>query len=305
MAKKIKVLMVDDEEQFRATTSKILTRRGYETTVAESGEEAIEILKKSPQDVVVLDIRMPGMDGHEALAQIKELDPDARVIMLTGHGGGESAKESLEHGAFDYLNKPCDIELLSLKINDAYDAAQEGVREEKKAGDIMIPIEDYTTIDPDSTIKDGIERLKRSFESAVSTSRIMETGHRSILVFDQTGKLVGILSILDLIEAVRPAYLSAPKPSMADSMQYSPMFWSGLFTTQAKGLVNKKIRDVMADAPLSIDKDTNLMEIADLIFTEKRRRMAVTREGKVVGVVREQEIFFEMAKIITAQVDRL
>ena len=298
MANKIKVLMVDDEEQFRATTSKILTRRGYETTVAESGEEAIEILKTSPQDVVILDIRMPGMDGHEALAQIKKIDPAVRVIMLTGHGGGESAKESLEHGAFDYLNKPCDIELLSLKINDAYDAAQEGVRAEKKAGDIMIPIEDYTTIDPDSTIKEGIERLKRSFESATSTSRIMETGHRSILVFDQTGELIGILSILDLIEAVRPAYLSAPKPSMADSMQYSPMFWSGLFTTQAKGLVDKRIRDVMSDAPLSIDKDTNLMEIANLIFTKKRRRMAVTREGKGVGVVREQEIFFEMAKII-------
>lgn len=298
MGKKIKVLMVDDEAQFRATTSKILTRRGFLTTVAESGEEAIEILKKSPQDVVILDIRMPGMDGHEALARIKKIDPDARVIMLTGHGGGESARESLEHGAFDYLNKPCDIELLSLKINDAYDAARGGAREEKKAGDIMIPIEDYTTIDPDSTIKEGIARLKRSFENTPSTSRIMETGHRSILVFDQTGKLVGILSILDLIEAVRPAYLSAPKPSMADSMQYSPMFWSGLFTTQAKGLVDKKIRDVMSDTPHSIDQGTNLMEIANLMFTEKRRRMAVTREGKVVGVVREQEIFFEMAKII-------
>ncbi|HDZ91294.1 MAG: response regulator [Deltaproteobacteria bacterium] len=298
MAKKIKVLMVDDEEQFRATTSKILTRRGYETTVAESGEEAVEVLKKSPQDVVILDIRMPGMDGHEALAHIKKIDPDVQVIMLTGHGGGESARESLEHGAFDYLNKPCDIELLSLKINDAYDAAREGFREEKRAGDIMIPIEEYTTIDPDSTIKEGIERLKRSFESAVSTSRIMETGHRSILVFEQTGELVGILSILDLIEAVRPAYLSAPKPSMADSMQYSPMFWSGLFTTQAKGLVDKKIREVMSDAPLSIDQDTNLMEIANLIFTAKSRRTAVTREGKVVGVVREQELFFEMAKII-------
>jgi len=299
MAKNIKVLMVDDEEQFRATTSKILTRRGYETTVAESGEKAIELLKKSPQDVVILDIKMPGMDGHEALMRIKEIDPDVQVIMLTGHGGDESAKESLKRGAFDYLNKPCDIELLSMKINDAYDAVREGVREEKKAGDIMIPIGDYTTIDPDSTIKEGIEELKRSFESAISTSRIMETGHRSILVFEHGDELVGILSILDLIEALRPAYLSAPKPSMADSMQYSAMFWSGLFTTQAKGIVNKRIRDVMAEAPLKVDEDTNLMEIANLIFTEKQRRVAITRKGKVVGVVREQEIFFEMARIIT------
>ena len=140
--------------------------------------------------------------------------------------------------------------------------------------------------------------MKRSFENAPSTSSIMETGHRSILVFDNRRELVGTLSILDLIEAVRPAYLSAPKPSMADSMQYSAMFWTGLFTTQAKGLVDKKIKDVMSDAPLSVDEDTNLMEIANLLFNEKRRRLAVRRQGKVVGVVREQEIFFEMAKII-------
>ena len=298
MANKIKVLMVDDEKQFRSTTSKILNKRGYETTVAGSGEEAIEILKKSPQDVVILDIKMPGMDGHQALAQIKKIAPDVQVIMLTGHGGSESARESLEHGAFDYLNKPCDVGLLSLKINDAYDAGRHGERGEKKAGDIMIPIEDYTTIDPESTIKEGIEKLKRSFENAPSTSRIMETGHRSILVFDSRKELVGTLSILDLIEAVRPAYLSAPKPSMADSMQYSVMFWTGLFTTQAKGLIDKKIRDVMSDAPLSVDEDANLMEIANLLFTEKRRRLAVRREEKVVGVVREQELFFEMAKII-------
>lgn len=299
MAKNIKVLIVDDEAQFRATTSKILSRRGHDTTVAESGEEAIELLKKSPQDVVILDIKMPGMDGLEALTRIKEIDPDVQVIMLTGHGGAESAKESLKHGAFDYLNKPCDIGLLSLKIRDAYDAVREGVREEKKAGDIMIPIEDFTTIDPDSTIKEGIETLKRSFEGAVATSRIMESGHRSILVFNHADELVGILTPLDLIEALRPAYLSAPKPSMADSMQYSPMFWTGLFTTQVKGLADKRIRDVMSDAPLKVDEDTNLMEVANLMFTEGERRLAVTRKGKVVGVVREQEIFFEMATIIT------
>ncbi|MDD5206076.1 MAG: response regulator, partial [Desulfobacterales bacterium] len=63
MAEKIKVLMVDDEEQFRSTTSKILTRKGYETTMAASGEEAIEALKKTRQDVVILDMKMPGMDG--------------------------------------------------------------------------------------------------------------------------------------------------------------------------------------------------------------------------------------------------
>ena len=290
--------MVDDEEQFRLTTSKILSRKGYETTMAGSGEEAIELLKKTPHDVVILDVKMPGMDGHEALSHIKKIDPDVQVIMLTGHGTIDSAKESLRQQAFDYLNKPCDIDLLASRIKDAYSSIHKGVREEKSARDVMIPIEDYTTIDADSTVREGIERLKRSFESAASTSRIMETGHRSIMVFDRKGDMVGILSIIDLIKSLRPAYLSAPKPSMADSIEYSSMFWTGLFTAQAKTLVNMKVRDIMSDAPPSIDEDTNLMEAANLIFDQQIRRMAVTREGKVVGVVREQEIFFEIARII-------
>ena len=298
MGKKIRVLMVDDEEQFRSTTSKILTRRGYETTVAESGEAAIGILKKSSQDVIVLDVKMPGMDGHDALREIKKIDPNVQVIMLTGHGTMDSAKKSLKDEAFDYLNKPCDMDLLASKIDDAVNAVSKGKREEKKAGDIMIPLQEYTTIQASSTVKEGIVALKRSFENAVSTSRIMETGHRSILVFDARESLVGILSILDLIRAARPAYLSAPKPSMADSMQYSTMFWSGLFTTQTKALISKRIEDVMSDAPISVDEETNLMEVANLLYTEKSRRMAVTRKGTVVGVVREQELFFEMARIL-------
>lgn len=297
MAGKIKVLMVDDEEQFRSTTGKILTRKGYDTTIAGSGEEALEILKASRHDVVVLDIKMPGMDGHEALAEIKKIDPGIQVIMLTGHGTMESAKKTMKNRAYDYLMKPCDIDLLTAKINDAYGAARKEVKEEKCAGDIMIPIEDYTTIEADRTIREGIEELKRSYETFVATGRIMETGHRSIFVFDRDGSLVGILSILDLIRAVRPAYLSAPKPSMADSLQYSPMFWTGLFTSQAKTLAGRKIWDIMSEPPPTIEEDANLMEIADRMYSTRARRLGVTREGKLVGVVREQEIFFEIARI--------
>jgi CheY-like chemotaxis protein len=298
MAGKIRVLMVDDEEQFRATTSKILTRKGYATTMAGSGEEAIEVLRKNPQDVVILDIKMPGMDGHRTLVEIKKMAPDLPVIMLTGHGAMESAKESLKGGAYDYLSKPCDIDLLAAKINDAYGGVKKKVKEEKKAGDIMIPLEAYTTADLGSTVKQAIEKLKASYETCLSTGKLMETGHRSIVVFDGQGNLAGILSILDLIAAVRPAYLSAPKPSMADALQYSPMFWTGLFTSQARALVNKKIRDIMSEAPPTIDEDANLMEVADMMFITRARRLGVTRKGKVVGVVREQDLFFEIARIV-------
>jgi CBS domain-containing protein len=138
----------------------------------------------------------------------------------------------------------------------------------------------------------------RSFEGLVSSSRVMETGHRSLLVCAPDRVVLGILSILDLIQAARPAYLSAAKPSMADSIQYSRLFWSGLFTTQVKALADKKVAEVMSDSPPCMDENTNLMELADFMSTEQVRRVLITRRGRIVGVVREQELFFEMADTI-------
>jgi len=297
---KIRVLMVDDEEQFRATTSKILTRRGYDTMVAASGEEAIAALKKTPRDVVILDIKMPGMSGVEALEKIKKIDPQVQVIMLTGHGGEETARESLKHGAFDYLSKPCDIDLLSARINDAYAGVHKLKGEEPRVRDIMIPIEDYTTISPDRPVKEGIKELVKSFEVNFSSSKLITKGHRSILVFKPGGDLVGVLSIFDLIRKLRPGYLSAPKPSTADWVQYSAMFWSGLFTKQAKDLANKKIGDIMSPPPPSIPDDSNLMDATNLLFETQSRRLVVMRKNKVVGVVREQEIFLCVANMIAS-----
>ena len=105
MAHAIKVLMVDDEKRFRETTKKILEGCGFEMILAESGIEALERLPEDP-DVVILDIKMPGMDGHETLEKIKQKVPELPVIMLTGHGDLPSARTALDRGAFDYLTKP-------------------------------------------------------------------------------------------------------------------------------------------------------------------------------------------------------
>jgi len=298
MNQKIKVLMVDDEEQFRATTKKVLDRRGFETIVAGSGEEAIQKLKEGP-DVVVLDVKMPGMDGHQALKEIKKRNPDLPVIMLTGHGAMPSAREALVEGAFDYLAKPCDIDLLSGKITEASKQGKKGVLpEEKLVADVMVPLEDYTILSGEQTVKEAIEKLKQSFTSKVTTSRIMETGHRSILVINEKKQVQGILAITDLLAAIMPPYLSAPKPSTADTIQYSPMFWKGMFRREVKILAAKKIRDVMSPAPLSVEADANLMTAAYTMQMNNARRMAVMREGKVVGVLREQDLFFEMERIL-------
>ena len=297
MAKKVKVLMVDDEERFRSTTSKILERKGYDVSMAGSGEEALDILKKDLHDVVVLDIKMPGMSGEEVLPKIKEIDADIQVIMLTGHGDLESATVSKVEGAFDYLNKPCEIDLLSTKINDAYAAVHTRIRREKTAAEIMIPIDDYTSVQADSTVRDGIEKLKNSYEKFLSTGKIMESGHRAIMVFEGE-KVVGVLNMQKILGAVRPEYLSAPKPAMAESMQFSPMFWSGLFMSQVKKLKDRKISDIMSACPPVVEGDANLMEVVDSMHSEGRRRVVVQENGKVVGVIREQELFYEISKIL-------
>lgn len=297
MKEKIKLLMVDDEEQFRATTKKILDKRGFDTIVAESGEEAIDKIKENP-DVVILDIRMPGIDGHEALKQIKKLKPDLPVIMLTGHGAMPSAREALATGAFDYLSKPCDTDLLASKITDAYQQKGKKPHEEKRVVEVMVPIDDYTTLKEDQTVSDAILKLKASFSSMISTSRLMESTHRTVLVFDDTGNVKGLLVIGDLLEGIKPAYLKAPKPSMADSIVYSPMFWSGMFTSEVKRLAKMKIKEVMSAAPPTIDVDANLMEAAYMMMKNKVARLAVTKQKDVVGVIREQDLFFEMERVI-------
>ena len=299
MSEKIKVLMVDDEVQFRATTKKILNKRGFDTVLAGSGEEAIEKLDEKP-DVVILDIKMPGMDGHQALKEIKKRSPHLPVIMLTGHGALPSAREALEEGAFDYLSKPCDINLLAGKITDAYRQTSVGEApvKEKTVSEVMIPIEYYTTLTEESTVQDAVEKLKASFSAEVSTSRLMETGHRSFLVFDESGDLKGMVAIIDLLSAIMPAYLSAPKPSMADSMQYSTMFWSGMFNREVRQLAVKKIKDIMSPVPFSIDADANLMEAAYMMVDKKERRLVVMSKGAVVGIIREQDLFFEIEKIL-------
>ncbi|UCG08193.1 MAG: CBS domain-containing protein, partial [Desulfobacterales bacterium] len=221
------------------------------------------------------------------------------VIMLTGHGALPSAKEALAEGAFDYLAKPCDIDILAAKITEASKVCKaEETIGEKSVKDVMIPIADYTTLTQDTTVREAIDKLRESFSAKVSTSRIMETGHRSILVFDERGKIRGILAIIDLLNAIMPAYLSAPKPSMADSIQYSPMFWSGMFEREVMRLATKKIKDVMSPAPLNISANANLMEAAYIMITNNERRLAVIKAGEVVGVIREQELFFEIERIL-------
>jgi len=124
------VLLVDDEVEFVETFSERLGLRDLEISKAFNGEEALQVLEaKRDIEIVILDVKMPGMDGIETLTEIKKRYPLVEVIMLSGHADVESAIDGMKQGAFDYLMKPCDMEQIIAKVTEA--VAKKRQHEEK------------------------------------------------------------------------------------------------------------------------------------------------------------------------------
>jgi len=121
---KMKIMLVDDEERFLTTTKKLIEMKGYDVLTASSGAEALERLRLKNVHVVILDVKMPGMDGIATLRRIKSEFPLVEVIMLTGHATAESAVDGLKSGATDYLMKPTDMGELLEKAEEAFEKRQ-------------------------------------------------------------------------------------------------------------------------------------------------------------------------------------
>lgn len=117
---KIRVLLVDDEEDYVRAMSERMEMRDLDSRVALSGEEALEILETDPPEVIVLDLRMPGMQGMDVLERVRKEHPEIQVIILTGHGGEKEEKEARRLGAFEYLKKPADTGDLVNTIRGAW-----------------------------------------------------------------------------------------------------------------------------------------------------------------------------------------
>lgn len=117
----LKLLLVDDEERFRTTLAKRIKDKGIDVADMDSGIKALQYVKDNPVDVIVLDIKMPELGGIETLEEIKKVEPGIEVILLTGHAAIDSAIEGMHLGAYDYLMKPCELEDLLEKIQEAYE----------------------------------------------------------------------------------------------------------------------------------------------------------------------------------------
>ncbi|NLI80703.1 MAG: response regulator [Deltaproteobacteria bacterium] len=119
-----RVLVVDDEPDFLETILKRLKRRKIDATGVDSGKAALELLEREPFDVVILDVRMPGMDGIETLKEMKKRRPLMEVIMLTGHASVEAGMQGMQLGAFDFVMKPAEMDDLLERIRQAFERKQ-------------------------------------------------------------------------------------------------------------------------------------------------------------------------------------
>lgn len=118
--KKLRVLLVDDEEEFVETLADRLEMRDLEASTAHNGEEALSVVEKEEPDVIVLDLKMPGIDGIEVLRRVKKAYPHVEVIILTGHGSDKDEEAARNLGAFSYMKKPVDLDVLVPRIKNAF-----------------------------------------------------------------------------------------------------------------------------------------------------------------------------------------
>jgi DNA-binding NtrC family response regulator len=158
----IRVLLVDDDLDFLDATARALSRRGFEVSVAEDGTGALESARRKPFDVVVLDVRMPGMDGAEVFRELRQTTPALPVIMLTGHGNVQQAYEVSRQGVFEYLTKPCDIDKLVKVARRAYEQTRASAA---SPGSVRVLLVDD---DPEFTEALSITLRRRGFDVTAS-----------------------------------------------------------------------------------------------------------------------------------------
>ncbi|MEW6674094.1 MAG: response regulator [Thermodesulfobacteriota bacterium] len=273
MDNKLRVLIVDDEERLARSIARILNARNMAARAVFSGPQALEAITSGNEiDVVVLDVKMPEMDGVDTLLEIKKLAPETEVIMLTGHASLESGTQAMRCGAFDYLMKPCDMENLVEKIKEAHEV--EIIRRHPVLWQRNL-VKDLTLysfkkLEPDDPLMEALEIFSRDTRNMVV---------EEVYIQDRGDQFIGTVSKRDLIRAAEEA-----QPGRSFK-------WSDLLENPGL-LPQKPLKSVMRPTPpLTASTDERLTDVAHRMIQRNVRCMPVLENKKVIGIVRLQDIF--------------
>jgi CheY-like chemotaxis protein/CBS domain-containing protein len=257
---------------FVKNMARILKVRGFDVSAALDGHEAMNAIKYGGGfDVVVLDIKMPGMDGIEVLGKIKERAPGTEVIMLTGHATLESGVQAMRKGAYDYLMKPCDIEDLVEKIQEAHEA------ESIKRHPVLWPrkrvreatLQDFPRLEPEDRLVKALEIMSR------------ETGDEAVeevFILDPEGRLQGLVTKRDLLNVATKA-----QPDVQ-------MNWGNLLENPQR-LPDKTLGAILHPNPVTTQPNAFLTDAANHMIMNHVRSIPVVRSGQVIGILRLQDVF--------------
>jgi CheY-like chemotaxis protein len=266
-----RVLVVDDEIDFAENVAKLLKHRGFDVETAHNGAAALAAIKEGGSfDAVLLDVKMPGMDGIEVLKKLKTLDPKPEVIMLTGQATVETGIEAIRAGAFDYLIKPCEIEDLTEKLRSVTDLVQ--IRKHpilwprSMVGEVvMYAFHRLTTNDP----------LTKALELFNSDRRKM--AGEIFFIVDEENTLQGTITQQALVDA-----------AASDNPEIN-VTWEKL-REHPELLPDLSIGEIMVPQVVAFDSETPLIAAAQSMIEHRMQSMPVIDEGRVVGIVRFRDV---------------
>lgn len=272
MSDPIRILVVDDEEAFAVNLTRLLHQRGFDVDTAFNGTQALEkVARQAPFHVIVLDVKMPGMDGIRVLKKVKETSPQTEVLMLTGHATLENGIQAMREGAFDYLMKPCEIEDLCEKIMAAYEVESIQRHPVLWTRNLVKEIQNPSFIRLET--RDPVQKALEIFSREPGT-----VVRQRLYVLDEEDRLRGLITKRDLI---RTAQQTRSVPSLS---------WEQLVENPDL-LPPVSVQDVMQHTlPAFTDPDENLSEVAERMIAENVRSMPVVKEGRFAGIIRLQDI---------------
>ncbi len=262
-----RVLLVDDEERFVAQLGVLLEKRNFQVVTAGDGRQALALIDTQAFDAVVMDIRMPIVDGMAALGHIQAKKPAPAVIMLTGHATLETGIEAIRRGAFDYLMKPCSIEDLAAKLNLACTVGR---------------IQRRPILWPRSLAGELILNAFRRIEEtdpliaafSIFNHRLPRMAGETLFIVDTHDRLAGHLSKQDIVDCA--GRLKGHKTITWTELSANPQW-----------LPDLTVAEVMHPDTVSVEPATPLKRAAELMMKRGIRTLPVTGEDRqVLGVIR-------------------
>lgn len=267
-----KVLIIDDERAIRSTLSEILQHEGYKTDVAENGEDGLKKFGSEKYDVVLCDIKMPKMDGIEFLEKAKIINPDVPIIMISGHGNIETAVEAVKKGAFDFIQKPPDLNRLLITIRNATEKT-ELVIETKTLKRRISKVQEMIGVSP------AILKIKETIEKVAPTdARVLITGDNGV------GKELVARWLHELSNRNKAPIVEVNCAAIPNELIESELFGheKGSFTSAIKQRIGKF--EQANGGTLFLD------EIGDMSLDAQAKVLRALQEGIITRVGGDKEI---------------